>query len=121
MTCPQQLNDILKYDKEHYFLSSPDNREITDPMTGEPFIFYYNETLNNNDWRLISPGFDKKVDSRIKDNVIIQYDPTNGLKSSGDIIFTSRIRAMNAYSPTSSDYNNDKWLLTPIGYKRKQP
>jgi len=74
-------------------------------------------------WYLLSVGPDHVVDSQIPQGVVIQYDPTNGMKSKGDIVFG---RFLNPRHPGRGGSlpeslgrrkgNEESWYRTEKGY-----
>lgn len=111
----------------HYALqrdANPESRSYStsiDPFTGRPFVVIEDDKQNDNRrWYMISPGPDKVIDMNLADGVqmkeYVPYDPTNGVVSSGDILFGSDLTpGLRNYLST----RQGNWEGTYYGFERR--
>lgn len=85
-----------------------------DPFSNNHFHFlYFGES--NPYWYLVSVGPDRQLCFREANSDLIQYDPTNGTLSGGDIIFSSSVSPSLFGIPK---YREGNWKATRNGYER---
>jgi hypothetical protein len=77
---PDRLTDSLD-------TTLPDLRNSRDPYSGHPFAFFTCRNGADREWFLVSSGPDRTIEFTGSTGSFLPYDPTNGFRSDGDIVF----------------------------------
>ncbi|MFC1601135.1 hypothetical protein ACFL34_02160 [Candidatus Sumerlaeota bacterium] len=99
--------------------------ETQDPFTGGEFVFFSSTTPQGRAWCLVCAGPNGKSGFQTPDAIYMPYDPTNGTKSTGDILFTHNfIPDIEPNSRFYRDilegrYRTGEWEATVYGFRRK--